>query len=473
MTLSDLLRLGAFVGLNTLWGWNRNKYSSDFQIYGWLALANGGLALLFGARSNLFAVVARVPSAKLLRYHRWAGRATVIHATIHFGALGSSYVKSGQFTNVVKTLRIQVGLMAWISLTLMAITSISFIRRRRFELFYYVHALFILFVVGALIHASHAVEFIVPGLVLWIIDRFIRFAYNFRPIELVSTTRYANGLTKLKVRGLRKHSPGQLAWIQIPSASLLNWHPFTIISSPSNAAEASFAIRGLGNFTKSVQNLAAAPEEVQETKEVGGLGRQSRTIAAPKIRVDGPYGVGGTQWGIHPLTVIVAGGVGITPGISIATHIIERARKLGQQKAGLRWNLHIVWSVKSYRQMEWFEGELAQLAAIAADPSVPTNLELRIHVTGNRTTDLEVDEAAPDANQNPGDYNLREQVHQGRPDLRTYFQALRKQYPGLDAVVSACGPRSLVDSVRRAAVEDQNHGPYMGAYHVDEEVFEL
>lgn len=475
-TLPDLFRLATFIGLNILWGWNRFQFSSDYALYGWLTLANGGLALLLGARSNVFAAVARIPSTTLLMYHRWTGRATVIHATIHFAALVRSYAKSDQLSTVVQTVRIQVGLGAWISLALIAITSISLIRRRAFELFYFFHALFLLFVVGALIHATRAAEFIVPGLALYFIDRVIRFSYNFRKVEVVSMTQYASGMTKFQVRGVRKHQPGQVAWVQIPGASKINWHPFTIVSSPAHPEHATFAVRGLGNFTKKVQALAAAAEGIQEIKQTEKADPISRVVSPLKIRVDGPYGVGHTQWGIHPLTIIVAGGIGITPGISIATHIIERANRLGAPGNGLRWNVHMLWVLKAPQHMAWFEEELAYLAAATADRSVPVNFHLRIHVTGDHATRLDIDESSSQQSQpsnHPRFFDSPGLIHHGRPDLRAYFRTLRAQHPDLDAVVSACGPRTLIDSVRSAAVAGQNHGSHMGAYHVDEEVFEL
>jgi hypothetical protein len=66
----DLLRLAVFFGLNIIFAWNRVLYAGGFNQYGYFTIANGGLALLFGARNNLFSLVARIPSNTLLMYHR-------------------------------------------------------------------------------------------------------------------------------------------------------------------------------------------------------------------------------------------------------------------------------------------------------------------------------------------------------------------------------------------------------------------
>ncbi|KAI9799433.1 MAG: hypothetical protein M1825_004533 [Sarcosagium campestre] len=470
----DLLRLTALIGLNILWGWNRNEYTSDFQLYGWLTLANGGLTLLMAARTNLFAIVARIPSTTLLFYHRWLGRITAIHASIHAIFLMISYVKSEQLANVVRTPRIQVGLMAWISLLLILITSLAFVRRRLFETFYYLHALFLLFVIGAFIHATRAAEFIVPGLALWGIDRLIRFTYNFRRIEVVAVTQHPGNLTKFRITGPRSHGPGQIAWIQIPAVSLINWHPFTIVSVPSSSSEAMVAIRGLGGYTKKVQSQAAE----FGNKEMITVGSSS-CLAPLKMRVDGPYGVGHLQWGRYPVIVIVAGGIGITPGITIACHIVDLARRMrGKVDVGQGWHVHILWVLKTAQYTTWFQEELAQLTAIAADPSIPMTFDLRIHVTGDKGSSLDVEKSNFEAGAltaEPGAHAMgpRSHIYSGRPDLKAYFQALRQQYLGLDAAVSACGPRSLIRSVRTAAVADQGHRDNRGAYYVEEEVFEF
>jgi predicted ferric reductase len=189
--------------------------------------------------------VARIPSATLLMYHRWCGRATLVHCTIHFAGQLHHWIRTKQLTHTLANQRNQVGIMVWVSLSIIGITSINFVRRRKFELFYYTHTLFLAFIVGALIHASHGPEFLVPGLALWAIDRLIRFVYSQR-IQVTSMEVYEGDVTKFKVCGLRTFHPGQIFWIQIPQVSFLNWHPFTVASAPGED-EHKIAIRGIGS----------------------------------------------------------------------------------------------------------------------------------------------------------------------------------------------------------------------------------
>jgi predicted ferric reductase len=465
MPVVDLLRLSALFGLNLLWGWNRNLFNTDFELYGYLTLANGGLALLMGARSNLFAMLARIPSSTLLFYHHWTGRATVIHATIHSALLILSYVQSQQLNVVLQTARIQVGFAAWIALLVILVTSLNLIRRKFFEVFFYPHILFLAFVIGALIHATQAAEFLLPGLALWVIDRLIRLTYNFRAVKITTVSQHAGHLTKFTVTGLRRHAPSQIAWIQIPTISFLNWHPFTIVSVPSSKGEATFAVRGLGGYTKKLHEAVTSDSDATSCPKL-------QASSSLVMRVDGPYGVGHIPWGYYSVNIIVAGGIGITPGMTIANHIVELAQKAHHVGPDRGWHVHILWVIKTAQFITWFDEELASLAALAADKDVAVTFDLDVHVTGNTALDESSyeDHTPPKL---PAHLDPRSCIRDGRPDMPSYFHGLRKLYPGLDAGVSACGPRSLINSVRLSAVTPLSGSKNMGAYHVEEEVFEL
>ena len=422
-----------------------------------MTIANGGLALLLAARSNLFALIIRIPSSTLLLYHRWIGRATAIHATIHFALNLDRWIETDQVATVFESSRIQVGLVAWIALCLIFITSIGFIRRKWFELFYYPHVLFLVFVIGAMIHASRGPEFLVPGLVLWVLDRVIRFVFNFSKIKITSVKQYPGQLTKIKFRGLRTYKPGQIAWIRFPNVSLFHWHPFTIASAPGQD-EAVVAIRGIGGYSKRLYKLVATSNAAIEsgTTEL-------------KLRAEGAHGVGSIEWGAYPVTVLVAGGVGITPGISIASYIIQRAAqdniKMSAQQA---WHVHILWVVKEETHLQWFEEELKQLAKITSDPSIPATLDVTIHVSGSSMPhgkSMTDDSSGYDSYR----YTGPGVVFQGRPDINGWFERIRNMRVGLDAAVDACGPKPLVLSTRKAAAKVSWK---QGLFHVEEEIFE-
>ena len=403
----------------------------------------------------------RIPSSTLLLYHRWIGRATVIHATLHFALNVERWIETDQVATVFESSRIQVGITAWIALCLIFITSIGFIRRKWFEAFYYPHVLFLVFVIGAMIHASRGPEFLAPGLALWGLDRIIRFAFNFGKIKITSVKQYPGQLTKIKFRGLRTYTPGQIAWIRFPGVSFFHWHPFTIASAPGQE-EAVVAIRGIGGYTKRLHSLIANSNASVEsgTPEV-------------KLRAEGAHGVGSVEWGAYPVTVLVAGGVGITPAISIATYVIQRAAQEKAKRSTQPWHVHLLWTVKEETHLQWFEEELKQLAAITADRSVPATLDVTINITGHSSS-IRNEKPLTDISDNESGHSYYRYtgpgiVQQGRPDVDGWFTAIKNVRVGLDAAVDACGPRPLVTAVRKAAAKASWK---QGLFHVEEEIFE-
>lgn len=138
-------------------------------------------------------------------YHRWAGLATVTHASLHFGLTAQHYVRTRQLETLLENPRIRVGLVAWGALVVIFITSLRIVRRRGFEVFYYLHFVFLVFVGGALYHATSAFEFLLPGLILWVVDRTVRCYGSFwtrRGVVVTEVVRYPAGrVTKIRFEG--------------------------------------------------------------------------------------------------------------------------------------------------------------------------------------------------------------------------------------------------------------------------------
>ncbi|KAM7192561.1 ferredoxin reductase [Naviculisporaceae sp. PSN 640] len=467
--IATILRCLLFTGLNILFGWKRIRYTTDYQLYGWLTLANGGLALLLPTRTNLFSLVARIPSPILLAYHRWAGVATL--------------------DTVLENERIRVGIVAWAALGVMFLTSVRFIRRRAFEVFYYVHFVFVVFVAGAFYHAADAAEFLVPGLALSGLDRAVRAWYsNVRNVEVTGMTHYSAGdVTKLRFEGkMLSPRPGQIVWVQVPGVSWLNWHPFTIIpfvygessASKGQTEGGTIAIRALGGYTRKVMGhlLAAKPEpghhgNCNDTEDYrpNNLGDTNMTSVASsvKIRIDGPYGQGRLQYSNYPVIVLVAGGIGITPAINIATHLVNEAMRARQSRLASpscppsinhdhqprpHQYIHLLWAVKDVTHLSWFEEELSSLVALTQSKNLPLTLDVSLYVTNGGKDSIREEQELGRMTykyQGPG------KVHPGRPNMTGWFQHVRASLrPGLgDVAVNLCGPGPLVRSARKAALQ--------------------
>lgn len=84
-------------------------------------------------------------------------------------------------SNVAGEVALLSGLVIWM-------TSFPRIRRKFFELFYYTHHLYAVFVVFFVLHAGFSYSCIsLPGFYIFLIDRYLRFLQSQQRIHLVST----------------------------------------------------------------------------------------------------------------------------------------------------------------------------------------------------------------------------------------------------------------------------------------------
>lgn len=83
-------------------------------------------------------------------------------------------------SNVAGELALLFGILMWV-------TTIPRIRRKMFELFFYIHHLYILFMVFFVFHVGFSYACIMlPGFYLFLVDRFLRFLQSRQHVRLVS-----------------------------------------------------------------------------------------------------------------------------------------------------------------------------------------------------------------------------------------------------------------------------------------------
>ena len=121
------------------------------------------------------------------------------------------------------------------------IFSLSFFRSRYWEIFYTTHLYAsIVFIVLAFWHATQGWRFLMPAVVLYFIDRCLRF-YNSTRIAYITDvdTFSADNFSVSKLQfteasaKLNEFRMGQFYYINIPCISQIEWHPFTISCAQS------------------------------------------------------------------------------------------------------------------------------------------------------------------------------------------------------------------------------------------------
>lgn len=347
-------------------------------------------ALMFGVVGNIclvfmFFPVARgssllpllgLTSESCIKYHIWLGHIALVLFTAH----GLSYItlwaimhqissmlewKKNDVSIVAGEISLLTGLILWI-------VTIPRIRRKYFELFYYTHHLYILFIVFFIFHVGVSYSLMMlPGFYLFVVDRYLRFLQSRRQVRLVSARVLPCEAVELnfsKGHGLT-YNPTSVMFINVPNISKLQWHPFTVTSNSNlEQDKLSVVIKSEGTWTNKLYKLLSTPS----------------TIDRLSVSVEGPYGPASTNYLWHETLVMVSGGSGITPFLSIIRELIylNTTFKCKTPKVVL------ICVFKNSSSLSMVD----LILPISGTPCDFSNMELQIEAYITRDTELQADE---------------------------------------------------------------------------------
>ncbi len=127
-----------------------------------------------------------------------------------------------------------------------------------------------------------------------------------RPFQVVSLKEVADRTWELRLQQVRgptfRYQAGQFAWIKTNSAFDLHDHPFSIVSAPAmqsvqqGPVELTLLIKAVGDFTAALARHCPVGQTVY---------------------LDGPYGTFGQGLVQAPRLLLVAGGIGLAPLLSV------------------------------------------------------------------------------------------------------------------------------------------------------------
>uniref|UniRef100_A0A6N2MEZ5 ferric-chelate reductase (NADH) n=1 Tax=Salix viminalis TaxID=40686 RepID=A0A6N2MEZ5_SALVM len=256
-------------------------------------------------------------SESSIKYHIWLGHLSMILFAAHTVGFVIYWAMTNQMAEMLEWSKTWVsnvaGEIAAVLALAMWVTSSHRIRRKMFEVFFYTHHLYILFIVFYVLHVGAAYFcMVLPGIFLFVVDRYLRFLQSQRRARLDSARLLPCGSVELnfsKSPGLY-YNPTSILFLNVPSISKLQWHPFTITSSCNMELDKlSVVVKRLGNWSQKLcQEISSSMDRLE-------------------VSVEGPYGPTSSHFLRHELLVLVSGGSGITPFISIIREIMFESTK--------------------------------------------------------------------------------------------------------------------------------------------------
>lgn len=280
------------------------------------------------------------------------------------------------------------------------VSSLPTLRKKTYNTFYYLHIIFSSLVfIGAGIHSATNFYFLLPGLLLWILDWGWRLfggdagltqkvdglledaGYGWFRITLPSTVRKLPSPLSGSMDGETPDEkqmvahPLQTYYLNIPSVSKLQNHAFAAAAIGSTNSGPVFLFQRTSVEGKSERKRKKMMKK-EWTWKVGkkaadGEGDELSKIRGLRVRAEGPYFPPDREFEAVDRIVCIVGGTGITGALSLAEWFLSH--RIQDEKASLT----IVWTIRNASTA--LLSEWQTLLAHSADAS--GKLRLRSHIS--------------------------------------------------------------------------------------------
>jgi predicted ferric reductase/Ca2+-binding EF-hand superfamily protein len=377
-----------------------------------------------------------VPVDDAIDFHKIVGHTlfglAIAHAAAFLIAMASGHPNAFA-QNLFGTLIGLTGLALLVVFVVMWIFALPFIRRgRRFELFYFTHLLYVVWLALAIAHAPQFLFWAGVPLLGFVVEQILRLRRRRPAATIVACEPLRSGVTRVEIErppGF-DFSAGDYVFLRIPQIARHEWHPFTLSSAPERK-NLVVHVRSLGNWTSALRRRV----------DEGNAG-------ALTAFVDGPYGSPTGHIFASKHAVLIGAGIGVTPFASVLESLVLRANGESSRASKLE-HAHFVWINRDAYSFEWFAALLREIERVDRKGM----LEVHLCMTGARSGAASLGlELARDVMHGVGRSDVftgfRTHTHVGPPDweaMLTTFAGLHKPDP---VDVFFCGPPGLAAKLR-------------------------
>uniref|UniRef100_M4BRI4 FAD-binding FR-type domain-containing protein n=1 Tax=Hyaloperonospora arabidopsidis (strain Emoy2) TaxID=559515 RepID=M4BRI4_HYAAE len=356
--------------LDTTKYWNIVGISSSY-----LCIYNMAFLLLPVTRNCGWMEFFNISYANGVKFHRWIGFMTVLTAVVHTAGYWGSWVRKGQWqVNQLPCINCDFaldnsggGYYAWfnvfgfvstLALVLMIPTSFPIIRRKAYEWFYISHwVLFVIAVFFAILHWAQIIWWILPSGCVWFVSRTVSSWNAMTPVSVKEFLVIGDGDDELVKIVVKRAAPGtspssssydykagNFVYLNVPYISKLQWHAFTIASSPkSSATDVVLLVKPLGDWSKTLVQYALVCHHDN---------------IAPLMYMDGFYGASLELYEDYSTVCLVGGGIGVTPVLAI---LDELAAKLSCNRVSWSQRFTFIFTFRELSVVQTVAPVLAKL----------------------------------------------------------------------------------------------------------------
>ncbi|CAH8391052.1 unnamed protein product [Eruca vesicaria subsp. sativa] len=368
-----------------------------------------------------------------------------------------------------------------------------------FNAFWYTHHLLVVVYIMLIVHGTFLFfadkwyqkttwMYISVPLVLYAAERSIRACrsnhYSVKILKVSMLPGEVLSIIMSKPPGF-KYMSGQYIFLQCPSISRFEWHPFSITSAPGDE-QLSVHIRAQGDWTEELQRVLTVGKDLS-TCVIGrskfaahcNIDLQDR----PKLLVDGPYGAPAQDYRSYDVLLLIGLGIGATPFISILKDLMNNSRDeqiLNEfSRSDFSWNsytssyttptptstqeggkkavkAYFYWVTREPGSVEWFRGVMEEIS----DMDYRGQIELHNYLTSvydegdARSTLIKMVQALNHAKHGVDILSgTRVRTHFARPNWKEVFGSIARKHPNSTVGVFYCGIPTVAKELKKQAQE--------------------
>ncbi|CAA17033.1 plasma membrane ferric-chelate reductase Frp2 [Schizosaccharomyces pombe] len=432
---------------------------------GYLSCGLFFVSYFFSLKNNPFCLMLFSSHEKMNYLHRWLSVYAVLISVLH-GILFMIF--SAQSYKPLLYDKISIyGYFITVVLFLMTVASLPSVRRKFFEWFFVLHhtcSVLIIFLIW--LHHPRTIVYMKACIIIYAFDRGCRLfrsiwnRSNFRIYLLNEDMIYMVGRKPKRSFFALPWAAGSHVYINIPSLSYWQVHPFTLASAPFDdfielfvAVHSGFTERlanrlysmpheypnfslapgtpeSLSNTYRELNSFKSYAVEIENTAQ-GHTYEPEDLYLETTVFMDGPYGTTSNVFKEYSYVLLIAGGVGFSYTLPILRDLILKECNVT--------SITFIWSCRSLSLLKVASKSLNSLLH-------QSNVRLKIinHFTGS----ISCKESSEFSNQTTE--NSEMEFFDDRPDLDMYIQKFFDYVGYQTAALAACGSQSFLKRIKNS-----------------------